>query len=94
MPDTIVCPMTYRNIGYNKMDFVNMAEERLGYPMVVKECCGSFGQQVYLAKTDRILKVIFKQNERVPSIFQKFIDNCVGRDIRLNVVGDKLWRQC
>ena len=89
MPDTIVCPMTYRNIGYNKMDFVNMAEERLGYPMVVKECCGSFGQQVYLAKNRQDIESIFNKTKE-PLIFQKFIDNCVGRDIRLNVVGDKV----
>ena len=89
MPDTIVCPMTYRNIGYNKMDFVNMAKERLGYPMVVKECCGSFGQQVYLAKNRQDIENIFNKTKE-PLIFQKFIDNCVGRDIRLNVVGDKV----
>lgn len=89
MPDTIVCPMTYRNIGYNKMDFVNMVKERLGYPMVVKECCGSFGQQVYLAECRQDIENIFDKTKE-PLIFQKFIDTCVGRDIRLNVVGNEV----
>lgn len=89
MPETIICPMTYRNIGYNNRDFITMAEEKLGYPVVVKEWCGSFGQQVYLAENRGEFENII-ENTREPLIFQKFIEKSKGRDIRLNVVGDNV----
>lgn len=88
MPETIVCPMTYRNIGYNNIDFVKLAAEKLGFPMIIKECFGSFGQQVYMALNieDAINIVI---NTKEPLIFQRFISESKGRDIRINMVGDK-----
>lgn len=88
MPETIVCPMTYRNIGYCKADFLNMAEERLGYPMVIKEVCGSFGQQVYLADSRQSAENILKSTAE-PLIIQKFIEHSCGRDIRINIVGSE-----
>lgn len=88
MPETIIAPMTYRNIGYNNMDFVYDAIKKLGLPLVIKECYGSFGQQVYLAEsTDEALNIV--RNTREPLIFQKFIAESRGRDIRINMVGGK-----
>lgn len=88
MPETIIAPMTYRNIGYNNTDFVYDAIKKLGLPLVIKECYGSFGQQVYLAEsTDEALNIV--RNTREPLIFQKFIAESRGRDIRINMVGGK-----
>lgn len=88
MPETIIAPMTYRNIGYNNTDFVHDAVKKLGLPLVIKECFGSFGQQVYLAEsTDEALNIV--RNTREPLIFQKFIAESRGKDIRINVVGGK-----
>ena len=88
MPETIIAPMTYRNIGYNNTDFVSDAIKKLGLPLVIKECYGSFGQQVYLAEsTDEALNIV--RNTREPLIFQKFIAESRGRDIRINMVGGK-----
>lgn len=42
-----------------------------------------------LGKSRQDIESIFNKTKE-PLIFQKFIDNCVGRDIRLNVVGDKV----
>ena len=53
---TIPAPMTYANIGYTKTDFLDTVEERLGYPMIVKECFGSFGMQVYMAQDRKMLE--------------------------------------
>lgn len=88
MPDTITVPMTYRNIGYNNTDFVQRAGEQLGYPLIIKECFGSFGQQVYMAKDIRQAEEIVKNN-REPLVFQKYIAESRGRDIRINVVGGR-----
>lgn len=87
MADTLVAPMTYRNIGYNNVDFVYTAIDKLGLPLVIKECFGSFGQQVYKADSEKeALKIV--NNTKEPLIFQKFISESTGRDIRINMVGD------
>ena len=51
IPATLIAPMTYENVGYTKDDFVEKAVASLGLPIVIKECYGSFGEQVYLAST-------------------------------------------
>ena len=49
MPETILCPQTFPELGYGDMSFIDTVAESLSYPFVIKEGCGSFGQQVYLA---------------------------------------------
>ncbi len=88
MPKTIPAPMTYRNIGYNNTDFVKKAGKYLGYPFIIKECFGSFGYQVYMAESPEQAERIVKSTSE-PLIFQKFIAESRGRDIRINVVGGK-----
>lgn len=86
MPKTIVAPMTYRNIGYINTGFIDRLNIR--YPMVIKECCGSFGKQVYLAHNrDEAANIVKNSKEQL--IFQEFISESMGRDIRINMVGDK-----
>ncbi len=88
MPETIIAPMTYRNIGYNAADFVYDTVQSLGLPLVIKECYGSFGQQVYLAESEyEALNIV--RNTREPLIFQEFIAESRGKDIRINMVGGK-----
>ena len=90
MPRTIVAPMTFDNIGYTNTDFLKEVSERLGFPMVVKECFGSFGQQVYLAKEPEELKGLVDRIGTKPMLFQEFIASSSGRDVRLQVVGSKV----
>lgn len=88
MSKTIVAPMTYRNIGYNNTDFVKNAIDKLGLPIVIKECYGSFGQQVYLAESyEKAIEIVTNTNE--PLIFQEFIAESKGKDIRINMVGNQ-----
>ncbi|HWT27367.1 MAG TPA: RimK family alpha-L-glutamate ligase, partial [Mobilitalea sp.] len=56
MPRTIIAPMTFENIGYTNFTFLDNVAERIGFPMVMKECFGSFGQQVYLIHNQEELK--------------------------------------
>ncbi len=87
MPKTIIAPMTYRNIGYNNTDFVKNSINTLGLPVVIKECFGSFGQQVYLAESyEKAIDIVKNTNE--PLIFQEFIAESKGKDIRINMVGN------
>ena len=78
---TVVSPMSFgRPIG----DWVRSVKEYIGYPMVVKDCFGSFGQQVRMVSGDEDL---LKEAElATPRIFQEYID-CSGEDLRLEVVG-------
>lgn len=89
MPKTILAPMTYSNIGYTDTTFLNQVES-LGYPMVVKECFGSFGQQVYLVHNRKELDTLIEQKKGTSFIFQEYIKSSCGRDIRINIVGGEV----
>jgi glutathione synthase/RimK-type ligase-like ATP-grasp enzyme len=117
LPLTVMAPMTFSSTGYTDLSFINEAERIISYPMVIRECFGSFGAQVYLAKNrDEAEAIVKKLN--YPFIFQEFIYPCrhsgkkqigedgvslvpaseediaklteSGRDIRLQVVGDRV----
>lgn len=86
MPKTFSVPMTFPSIGYTEYSFLDTIEKELGYPMVVKECFGSFGQQVYLCHNrEEVLSRVSRQ-----VIFQEFIEESFGRDIRIQIVGNKV----
>ncbi len=53
MPRTLVAPMTYRDITDAVEPFCETAENILGYPLVIKECYGSFGGQVFWHGTEK-----------------------------------------
>ncbi len=87
MPRTISAPMTYRAVGYADFSFVDRVIGALGLPLVIKECYGSFGQQVYLANDpDDIVRLL--KNAGGPALFQEYIAFSHGRDLRLYMVGD------
>ncbi|WMJ88342.1 ATP-grasp domain-containing protein [Anaerocolumna sp. MB42-C2] len=90
MPRTIVAPMTFSNIGYTNLDFLDCVVRELGYPIVIKECFGSFGQQVYLAGNRQELIDCVTDIGAKPMLFQEFIQNSKGRDLRLQVVGNQV----
>lgn len=87
---TISAPMTYPNVGYPELGFLDQIQERLSYPMVVKECFGSFGQQVYLARDRKELEELTEKLAGVPFLYQKYHQYSSGRDVRLQVVGDRV----
>ena len=80
---TIPCPMSF---GHSYEDSAKLIADQIGFPMVVKDCFGSFGEQVRLVKDmDGLLR---ESMDGTPKIFQEFID-CGGKDIRIEVIGDK-----
>ncbi len=90
MPKTLLAPMTYVEVAEPIEPFLNAAERELGFPLVVKECFGSLGEQVYLAKTREQLHAFAYGMRHRPFLLQEFIRETTGEDKRLYVVGERV----
>ncbi|PLT32381.1 RimK family alpha-L-glutamate ligase [Bacillus sp. V5-8f] len=90
MPKTIFPPFTYEGISRNDFKAFRNIGSYLGYPLVIKEAYGSFGQQVYLIENERTLIEKVREIAHSPFILQEFVQSSRGRDIRLNVVGGRV----
>ena len=90
MPATVAAPKTYAGLGYADYAFLSDVENRLGFPMVVKECFGSFGYQVHLAKDHGELLEIVRRLGIKPMLFQAFVASSSGRDMRVILAGGRL----
>ena len=90
MPRTILAPKTYPAFGYPTTDFVDEAAQALKFPLVLKECYGSFGQQVYAFDDVEALRAKVVSLAGTPMLFQKMVTESRGRDVRVNVVGDRV----
>ncbi len=88
MPKTIIAPLSFAREDMS--DFAKNAAEKLGLPLIIKESYGSFGSQVYKAHDMIDVVEIANAISPRPMIFQEYIKESTGRDVRLNVVGDKV----
>ncbi len=61
----------------------------LGFPVVVKECYGSMGRGVHIARGMGELMALMEKVKTVPHLFQEFVGSSSGRDLRVIVVGGK-----
>lgn len=88
-PDTIPAPIVFPGCNRNGAA-AEQAGKMLGWPMIIKENNGSFGQQVYLvhnlAEATKVLARIGEKN----CLFQRFIEPSRGKDLRVTVVGGKV----
>ena len=89
MPRTIASSLCYTPRCQVPESFIKVLEEELNYPIVVKECHGSLGRQVYLARNREELVELAERLKTVPHLFQKFISESAGQDIRVIVIGGK-----
>ncbi len=80
-PETIIAPLSFFEADY--ACFVKKAAERLGLPLVFKECFGSFGEQVFLCESEE--EILSHINGR-PFLLQRFIAQSKGEDVRLEIV--------
>ena len=88
MPKTIIAPMAFKK--EDMTDFATNAAQKLGLPMIIKESYGSFGYQVFRAHDLYDAVEIANAISPNPMIFQEYIQESYGRDVRLNVVGDRV----
>ena len=89
-PLTFLSPKAYPAFGCTDMSFLRKAEEKLGYPMIITENRGSFGQPVHLVKDPYEAERLIASFKEHPFIMQEFISESSGRDVRINVVGDRV----
>ena len=89
IPKTIIAPKIF-SAGKIDPESISSAIRELGFPMIIKEAFGSFGEQVFLVNTEEELnkKVLDLQGKAF--VFQEFISSSYGKDMRLQVVGDKV----
>lgn len=90
MPQTIIAPMVYSNCEIVEFHIYEKIIDTLGFPMIIKEAYGSFGAQVYMVKNEAELLDTVKSIGNKPHLFQEYIENSHGRDIRINVVDNKV----
>ena len=84
-PETMAAPMTFFEDSDFSL-FIDGAIERLGLPLVFKECYGSFGAQVFLCRSK---EEIGSHITARPFLLQKFCRESAGRDKRLEVIGGR-----
>ncbi len=89
IPKTIAAPKTFEAFGYCDTTFVERAVHMLSLPMIIKECYGSYGTQVHLVHTVDEAKETVRSLRSHEFIMQEFISSSYGRDVRVNVVGEK-----
>lgn len=89
-PKTVLIPLTFPRIGYTDCAFLEKIADYLGFPFVIKQCFGSFGAGVYLARNMDEAKAALMKTAGGAAIAQQYIASSFARDIRAYVVGDKV----
>lgn len=89
-PKTVLIPLTFPRVGYTDCAFLEKIADYLGFPFVIKQCFGSFGAGVYLARNMEEAKAALMKTAGGAAIAQQYIASSFARDIRAYVVGDKV----
>lgn len=89
-PKTVLIPLTFPRVGYTDCAFLEKIADYLGFPLVIKQCFGSFGAGVYLAGNMEEAKAALMKTAGGAAIAQQYIASSFARDIRAYIVGDKV----
>jgi gamma-F420-2:alpha-L-glutamate ligase len=91
-PNTLVLPFTFGNNVLKYFDIINkmIISSNINYPFVVKERFGSFGDQVYLVHNEGEFILLLQQVGEKPLLVQEYLDFSFGKDLRVNIVGNKV----
>lgn len=89
MPHTmagLICYDANEKVNQNALDTV---ERTLGYPMIVKTSYGSLGKGVFKVDDRAELNDVAQKLKCTPHLYQQFIKESFGKDIRVIVIGGK-----
>lgn len=87
MPETIIAPKSFPKSVTLSDEALRVVTERLGLPLIVKEAHGSFGMTVYFIETFEALRRKVDALVGRDFLFQRYVKESHGRDVRVNVVG-------
>lgn len=87
MPKTLPAPLCYDLSQPIKEEMLDLIEQKLCYPVVVKECFGSLGKGVHLAHDRAELRELAQSLKGKPHLFQEFIRESAGCDLRVITIG-------
>lgn len=90
IPKTIIAPKLFTKPEQLDTNYVQSIINTFGFPMIIKEAFGSFGEQVYLVHNELELTQKVTRIGNKPFMFQEFIHSSYGKDLRLHVVGDEV----
>lgn len=89
IPKTVLGPFAYFEQKLDEV-YYNEVKNILGDIFIIKEAYGSFGMQVYLIKSyEEYLKTV-KELGNKRFLLQECIISSIGRDLRINIIGDKI----
>ena len=91
MPLTLPAPLCYDKDAQISEEALDKIEQALGYPLIVKRSYGSLGAGVYLIEGRKALKEKCTQLMCEPHLYQKFIATSYGKDVRVIVIGGKVF---
>ena len=86
--ETIPAPLCY-TVNATPSEVFLKRVETLGYPLVAKKSYGSFGAGVRLVKDRQELLETEKEWLYLPHLYQRFVEESAGKDIRVIVIGGK-----
>ena len=89
MPETYSAPLCYSPYAATNGESIDFLADKLGFPMIVKECYGSLGKGVHIVCDKSELADAADRLRFVPHVYQKFIAESKGTDLRVIVVGGK-----
>ena len=89
MPDTLPGALCYTSDAVIPDEMVENVSSKLGFPLIVKESYGSLGKGVYLVNDMDELGGVMEKLKCTPHMFQKYIAESRGCDIRIIVIGGK-----
>ncbi len=89
LPRTVAAPLCYTQNAFPDEVFLQNTAMLLGFPMVAKKCYGSFGEGVELIHNLVELREMEKTWLYIPHLYQEYIEQSKGRDLRIIVVGGK-----
>ena len=89
VPKTYPAPLCYTQDAIMSEVSLAKLERDLGLPMIIKTSYGSLGKGVYKADTFDELRAVANELRFTPHLYQEFIKESAGKDIRVIVVGGK-----
>lgn len=90
LPDTVFGFLSYSEEDVIPDEFADGIIEKLSLPVVLKECYGSMGKGVYLAKDKAELLSLMERVKQKPHLYQRYVGYKKGVDVRIIVIGGKV----